>query len=216
MIKGIGSGASYTPIMKTLSTSPTLLKRIKNVADEQAWKQFYELYAPLILGFARQQGCSETVSYDVLQETMCRLLRYLPRFDYNPKPGKQRQFRSYLLTVVKSRIAVLHKGGAEFISFASDRIAGELELSDDKQTTPGKQEDTLWEQYLFFLAIDRVKQKIEPATWRSFEMYVLDRQSAANVANAMRIKTNLVYQHKSSVTRLLKDEVEKLRREIGE
>lgn len=152
------------------------------------------------------------MAHDVLQETMCRLIRFMPKFTYNPAPGRKRQFRSYLLSVVMSRISTIYRstipagGNDETLKC----------MPDERVAPPGSDLDALWEKYIMFQAIDRVRTRIDASTWRSFEMYVLDKTDAGTVAAKLNITRNLVYQHKNSVTRLLQKEVEKIQSETGD
>ena len=53
------------------TTRKTLLARVRDPADRDAWQQFYELYAPMIYRYARSlglpRGDAEEVSSDCLE-----------------------------------------------------------------------------------------------------------------------------------------------------
>ncbi len=202
--------------MEPINTSPTLLQRVKNTDDHDAWHRFYEMYSPLIIGFALQRGCSEAMAHDVLQETMCRLIRFLPKFQYDRGPEDKRRFRSYLFTVVKSRISSVYKSTLKGVPLCENSGSPPIDIPDDGQALPGDAVDELWKKYVMFLAIERVKERVDESTWASFEMYVLDRKNADDVADTLHISRNLVYQHKNSVTKLLTSEVARIKAEIGE
>ena len=87
-------------------TSPTLLHKLKNPDDEEAWKRFYKLYSPVVLGFSRAKGCRPSLANDFLQETMMMLISALPDFDYTPGKGR---FRNFLLKIVHRRIMDMYK-----------------------------------------------------------------------------------------------------------
>src|SRR5439155_8261603 len=61
-------------------TSRTLLARVRDPGDAEAWGEFDALYRPLIRGVARNQGVSEPDVDDVVQEVFRRLVRALPAF----------------------------------------------------------------------------------------------------------------------------------------
>jgi len=82
---------------------------------------------------------------------------------------------------------------------------------------PGKAWDKMWDQQLFRTALERVRERVEPVTYRSFEMYVLEERPTAEVQAALGIDDrNTVYQQRSRVIRLLEAEVHRLRLEVGE
>ena len=76
-------------------TRLTLIQKVKDPDNEEAWFEFHQLYWDLVIGWARMYGCSETLAQDVFQETMVNLLRNLSDFDYDRDKG---HFRSYLKT----------------------------------------------------------------------------------------------------------------------
>ena len=196
-----------------LRTSPVLINRLKNIADEEAWNQFYDIYSPLILAFARQKGCSESLSQDVLQETMCQLLQYLVKFDYNPEKGK---FRSYLLQVASSRIHRLKTTKIPTVPFELGEEESSLAFSDSSTKNPWQEFDKLWKSNLMIHAFDRVQKRVSPLTWKSFELFVIEKRQADNVAIELNIKKNTVYKHKKRVMDLLEQEIENLEQEIGD
>ena len=47
-------------------------------------------------------------------------------------------------------------------------------------------------------------------------MYVLDKKDAEEVAERLKLNKNAIFQHKNRVTKLLQQEVSKLKQEFGE
>ena len=87
-------------------TSKTLLLKLKDREDQDAWSEFYKKYSGFIIGFCRNRGCSDTMCQDVLQETMVQIWKYILNFNYDSAKGR---FRSYLFQVVVSQIRILSK-----------------------------------------------------------------------------------------------------------
>jgi RNA polymerase sigma-70 factor (ECF subfamily) len=46
-------------------TRVTLLVRLRNAHDQDAWRQFVSIYAPVVYGYARRQGLQEADAEDV-------------------------------------------------------------------------------------------------------------------------------------------------------
>ena len=42
------------------TTRKTLLQRVRDHSDREAWEQFFELYAPILEGYARAHGLSRS------------------------------------------------------------------------------------------------------------------------------------------------------------
>src|SRR4029077_11151073 len=65
-----------------LSTSASLLERLRRPNEEAAWNRFVDLYAPLLRIWAGRFGLQASDADDLVQEVFATLLRDLPRFVY--------------------------------------------------------------------------------------------------------------------------------------
>src|SRR5437868_7245697 len=82
-------------------THPSLLLRIRDSGDRQAWAEFVDVYAPLVYGFARKHGLQDADAADLTQEVLHAVSAAIGRLDYDPQRGS---FRSWLFTVVRRRL----------------------------------------------------------------------------------------------------------------
>jgi RNA polymerase sigma-70 factor (ECF subfamily) len=85
-----------------MRTRASLLVRLRDAGDDSAWRQFVEIYTPLIHGFCRQRDLQEADAADVCQEVMRTVARGAGHFEYDPSRGR---FRNWLLTVVRSKLS---------------------------------------------------------------------------------------------------------------
>ena len=83
------------------STQPSLLSRVRDAGDDEAWREFDRKYRDLILGYARSRGLQEADAADVRQLVMMGLARSLRNFRYRPELGR---FRDYLRRVVRNAV----------------------------------------------------------------------------------------------------------------
>ena len=198
-----------------LVTSATLIQKVKNIDDHESWTRFHRFYSPLILGFSRQKGCNDAQANDILQETLVMLLSTMPKFQYAPDKGK---FRSFLLKIVDRRIKTAYRRGKKYTSIAEDENGGDwlLEIEDTSVDSPCNNWDQLWEYNLIQQALERLKDKINPQTLKSFTMYVLEEKKADDGAKILNIDKNTIFQHKNRVLKLLKEEILRLKQEFGE
>jgi RNA polymerase sigma-70 factor (ECF subfamily) len=82
------------------TTRPSLLVRIRDPQDSQAWTQFVEVYAPLVYGFARKHGLQDADAADVTQDVLRAVAGAAGRLEYDPQRGS---FRGWLLTIVRNK-----------------------------------------------------------------------------------------------------------------
>lgn len=197
-----------------MQTSSTLLWRVRDPTDQEAWTRFYGFYAPLVVGFSRQRGCDPHMANDVLQETMVCLMKQISCFAYDPGRG---MFRSFLLKIVHARIIDAFRRARRLTLMDGPTAARVADLPSERDPDAlEKQWDGAWYQQLMGEALGRVRGKIDARTFRSFEMYVLEERPVGEVATALGLTPNAVYQQKNRVMRLLREHVAVLRREIGE
>ncbi|MHC5066473.1 MAG: sigma-70 family RNA polymerase sigma factor, partial [Planctomycetota bacterium] len=82
-------------------TRRSLLLRLRDHADEDAWTEFHASYAPLVRQVARRSLNREDCE-DLLQEVMLGLAGSMPEFEYDPSKGR---FRGLLQTITQRAIA---------------------------------------------------------------------------------------------------------------
>lgn len=70
-------------IRRMHTTPPSLLQRLRDPAERQAWDTFVELYAPLLLVWSKRWGVPDADAADLVQEALLLLYRKLPTFNYN-------------------------------------------------------------------------------------------------------------------------------------
>lgn len=89
-----------------LLTQPSLLVRIRDARDAASWRQFVEIYAPLVYGFLRKQGLQDADAGDVAQDALRTVAQSIGQWNYDPQRGT---FRGWLLAVVRSRLTDFHR-----------------------------------------------------------------------------------------------------------
>ena len=82
-------------------TSKSLLAKARDCSDQSAWRRLTELYEPLIERWVRPHVAQRADAEDVVQEVLTTLVRELPRFDHNQRPGA---FRAWLRTITVHRL----------------------------------------------------------------------------------------------------------------
>lgn len=97
--------------MRDPSTRASLLTRMRDPANEPAWREFDELYRDLILRWCRRSGLQRWDAEDVRQVVMMSLAGVLRRgFRYQPEMGR---FRDYLGRTVRHAIHARRRGAAQ-------------------------------------------------------------------------------------------------------
>src|SRR6185503_10319182 len=82
-------------------TRPSLLLRVRDVNDSDAWREFVRLYTPLVFVHCARHGLQEADAADVAQEVMRVAAEVMPEFQYDAQRGK---FRGWLLQTTRNRL----------------------------------------------------------------------------------------------------------------
>ena len=86
------------------NTSLTLLARLQQSDDTEAWQRLYGLYHPLILNWLKRYGVQHSDADDLSQEVLTTISKELVRFDHNGRIGA---FRSWLKGILINRLRPL-------------------------------------------------------------------------------------------------------------
>jgi RNA polymerase sigma-70 factor (ECF subfamily) len=192
---------------KPPSTRPSLLLRIRDARDKDAWKQFVQVYAPLIYRFARKYRLQDADAADVTQEVLKAVARASKRLNYDPRRGS---FRAWLFTVVRSKVSNL---------LAEPKVpVGGTEAQVVLEGLPARQEDeALWdleyERRLFNWAAEQVRSGFEESSWRAFWLAAVEGKSGKDVALALGMSVGAVYIAKSRILSRIKEQIRMLQEE---
>jgi RNA polymerase sigma-70 factor (ECF subfamily) len=182
-----------------LTTNPSLLIRLRDVQDQQAWALFVEVYGPVIFSYCRRRNLQVSDASDVSQEVFAVLSKSLPTFEYQSERGR---FRDWLGLVTHRELIRFwkRKERAQRVHAQS----GHMEI-DTIEDTEG------WENHfhseLLQQSLKRVKGSFESETWQIFERIWIKGETASEVANSLGIKIGSVYVAKSRVLKSLRADI---------
>lgn len=77
-------------------TSATLINRVKDLDDDDGWREFYDRYRGLVLNIGRQRGLTTAEAEEVGQEVFSRVARNIGLFETGGRPGAFRRWLGQL------------------------------------------------------------------------------------------------------------------------
>jgi RNA polymerase sigma-70 factor (ECF subfamily) len=187
-------------------TRPSLLVRIRDARDDEAWGQFVEVYAPVVYHYARRRGLQDADAADLTQEVLRAVA--VGRLDYDPGRGP---FRGWLFTLAHHKLY-------DFLARQRrpGRGAGDSAAQELLEQQPAREEadwDEEYERQLFAWAADRVRGDFEEKTWQAFWQTAVEGRPGKEVAGALGMSVGAVYIAKSRVQARLKEQVRQVRSE---
>ncbi len=192
--------------MSRLQTRQTLLIKIKDLHDRQAWNEFVELYTPLIFGFLKNRGLVEDDALDVSQEVMRSIYRSIESFHYDPNRGT---FRSWLFTVTRRRLMDFFQKQARRPKLRGGETAANLILE-----VPDAREERDWvveyKQQMFQWAAKQVRDKFSENVWMAFWKTAIEEKDPSQVGGELGMTRGAVYAAKARVIGALRECVQQV------
>src|SRR5437867_2121686 len=121
------------------ATLPSLLVRLRDARDGQAWTQFVDLYAPLIYDFARKRRLQDADAADLTQDVLRAVAGAVGDFAYDPQRGS---FRGWLFTVARNKLRNFLAARRRHVCGTGDAAVNELLA---QQPDP-HEEEAMWER----------------------------------------------------------------------
>jgi RNA polymerase sigma-70 factor (ECF subfamily) len=189
-------------MVDSATTRPSLLLRIRDSSDRQAWSEFVEIYAPLVYGFASRHGLQDADAADLTQDVLRSVAGAVGRFHY--EPGRA-SFRGWLFTVVRNRLSNFIRGeqrrGRTKNGPAAQQALAEV-------AAPAEDVAGLWdreyERRLFDWAAEQVRADCREQTWQAFWRTAVEGKGGQEVARELGMSTAAVYLAKRRVMERLK------------
>jgi RNA polymerase sigma-70 factor (ECF subfamily) len=191
------------------STRLSLLARLRDPRDEQAWTEFVEIYTPLIHQLARRKGLQEADVADLTQDLFRAVSGAIERWD--PDPGRG-SFRAWLFRIARNLII-----DALAARRRHPRGSGDTEVLRriEEQPDPNVADDSAlfdseYRRRVFQWAAAKVKGEFREATWNAFWRTSVEGAPARDVARSLGMTAGAVYVARSRVMARLKQAIDQV------
>lgn len=197
--------------MTAPETRHSLILRLRDGRNQQAWAEFLEIYQPLILRLVRSRGLQDADAREVTQDVLLAVVAAIPNWDANPAKGS---FRGWLSTITRNLVVNFlvrqsrHPRGSGDSDFA--RWLNEVPAADCNES---KFFDLEQRRQFFQWAAIRVRGEVSESTWDAFQRTSIDRGDIAEVARDLGTTAGAIYVARSRVMKRLRECIEQLQRE---
>jgi RNA polymerase sigma-70 factor (ECF subfamily) len=179
-------------------TRETLIQRLPNAADVEAWNAFVEIYEPLLFRLARGRGLQGADAEDLVQEVLAAVAKSVHRWVADESRGP---FRAWLFRIA-SNLAV------NFLTRPKHRRLGTggnqtARLLEEQPARAGRSSEFFLQEYrreLFRWAAERVREQVSEKQWMAFWLTSVEDRSISDVAQQLAMSAGSVYIARSRVT----------------
>ncbi|HLJ95310.1 MAG TPA: sigma-70 family RNA polymerase sigma factor [Gemmataceae bacterium] len=200
-------------------TQSNLLRQLRSLENQEAWKEFFDGYTGLIDRWCRRRKLRGDQVEEVVAQILAKLVRALPGFAYNRDKGR---FRDWLRKIVSNEVNEYWRrfqqtpGGQ---GRGADGKEGQLEQLPDSASIE-ELSDELSEQMCRHLQqaeqiMEIVRDKVEPHTWEAYWLTAIQGWTAREAADHLKITLAAVSQAKYRVGKMLQDELQQLQKSSG-
>jgi RNA polymerase sigma factor (sigma-70 family) len=190
------------------ATRRSLLVRLKDPRNEQAWTEFVAIYTPLIDRLAQAKGLQAADAADLSQEIFRAVAGAIDRFDLDPARGS---FRGWLFKIARNLMINL---------MAARRVrpqaTGDSDVQEMLERVPAPDGaetaffDSEYRRRLLFWAAEQVRGEFRKSTWDAFWLTAVEGQDPKTAARSTGISVGAVYIAKSRVMSRLRAVIEEV------
>jgi len=189
-------------------TSASLLQRLREQPQGEAWQRLVGIYTPLLKQWLGRYGLQASDVDDLVQEVLAVVVREMPQFEHNQRPGA---FRRWLRNILVNRLRGFWRARQNRPIAGGDSDLGQmLDQLEDPQSGLSQLWDKEHDRHVMARLLEQIEGEVKPATWQAFRWVVLDGKDEETVATELGISVNAVFIAKSRVLAKLRREAQDL------
>ncbi|MBC8289933.1 MAG: sigma-70 family RNA polymerase sigma factor [Planctomycetes bacterium] len=187
-------------------TRPSLLLRLRDPQDSDAWREFLDIYEPLIQRLARRKGFQDADARELAQDVFVAVSGAIDRWNPDRSRGT---FRGWLFRIARNlMINLLRRQGRHPTATGDSDFLKLLHEQPDPNAEETAFFDLEYRRELFRWAAERTRQEVNEATWKAFRETCVEGRSADHVAEELGMSRGAVYVAKSRVMARLRKQIQ--------
>lgn len=174
-------------------TRHSLILRLRDREDADSWREFADIYEPVIYRVAIRRGMQHADALELVQRVLLAVARAVDRFQPDSKRAK---FRTWLYKITHNEFC------KEWAASKKLAASGDSGVRAAMQLLPAPQEDDFsieYERAVFRHAAEIVRPRVKPSTWKAFWRTSIDGVSPEEVAKETGMTVGAIYIARSRV-----------------
>jgi RNA polymerase sigma factor (sigma-70 family) len=189
-------------------TRHSLLVKVAESANPEAWREFTAIYRPAVYRLARRRGLQDADAEDLAQQVLVIVSRKIS--DWRPT-SPAGAFRAWLTTIARNAIVNALTRGTKQIGVGGSGTLDRLNEHPGREKVEPEIDEEV-RRGLFRQAAESIRPEFEEATWAAFWLTAVEGLAVEDAARRLGKKTGSIYAARSRIMRRLKDEVQEMER----
>jgi RNA polymerase sigma-70 factor (ECF subfamily) len=186
-------------------TRETLIRRLPNTADAEAWDQFIEIYEPLLFRLARAKGFQEADAQDFVQEVLSSVAKAIGRWVDDASRGS---FRAWLFRIAQNlSINFLSRARHARWGSGDSQVARLLEQAPQSGGDSASLYVQEYRRELFRCAAERVRDQVSLKQWLAFWQTSVEGRAIEEVATELQMTVGAIYIARSRIAKRIREKI---------
>ena len=186
------------------TTRASLLLRLRDPGDHDAWVEFVSLYEPVIYRVLRRTGLQDADALEVLQELFLAVNRNIARWEHGAERGS---FRGWLRRVTRNLVVSWVRRQKRQVTTSSLDLDALLESQPTVVSPETDEFDRELRRALIHQASEQVRGEVRPQTWQAFWEVAVSGVSVAEAARKLAMTAGAVRVAKCRIIARLREVV---------
>lgn len=195
-------------------TQVSLILRLQDKLDIEAWGQFVQIYEPLVYRLAKTRGFQEADAREIVQEVLMSVSRSVEDWDPDKEQGR---FRDWLFIIARNlMIKFLTRRKYRTIGSGDSRIFELLNQQIAPDPESAEEFDLEFKREVFRVAARKVREQVRASTWSAFALTSLEGKSTERAAEELGMTAGAIHIARSRVRGRLRREIKNISLEGGD
>lgn len=178
-------------------TRQSLILRLPNQQDVEAWDEFTAIYQPLVYRLARVKGFQHADAQELVQEVMLAVSRAVDRWQPDAERGR---FRDWLFCISRNlMINFLTRKKHKPLGSGDSGIEKLLYAQCDSVSEQSQLYDLEYQREVFRIVAAKVRKEVSDKSWQAFWRSSVENQSIEAVAAQLGVSVGSVYISRSRI-----------------